>query len=258
MASKRGKSARSALTRKQSQKLRADLKLVRAHFRGFEARNGYRLTGRKIPAAKLRKLQVRARELRREMSQPYKVVRPRTKAATAALYRHTRAQRVKGRKSFLVHVAKPENTTIEIVGRKVKRVREVRRVVGARVEQQHFYFADYGPAPKTMRAIERLARKMLPDMPRGRYVFSSGVYGDIGTSFDRDDLLYELRERWSIYDAAPSPETAMRESRGLAATLVGFRFVATTAEGARRQYAQRLSRRLRYQMAKAKAKGRKR
>lgn len=260
MATRKRRKQPTVLTRRAAAALRrtiktrrADILELRRYFSGFDAKAGYSLRPNKLAklsAARLKKLKVRARELHREKSQPYKVVRPRSVKSRRALYAHTRAEKVRGRKAFLVHVPKPDTTRIEIVGKKKKRVREVRRVKGARVVEQYFYFADYSKRePKTMAAIERVTRTMLKDMPRGRYVFMSGVYGDIGTSMDRDDLLDELQQRWMIYDAPPDPFAGIRESRGLAATLVGFRFVSTTEEGAARKYAQRLSRRLRYRMA---------
>lgn len=258
--SKRPKrSARVALSSRQVSRLRASIKVVRQHFTGFDPKHGYSLSSAKLAKltpARQKKLQYRARELRRELAAPHKVVKvPRNIAARRALYKHTGAEKVRGRKTFVVHTARPENTEIKIVGTKGrKRIREVRKVAGAEVEQQYFYFADYSKRqPRTMKEISRLTKRILKDMPPGRYVFLSKEFGHISTAMDRDDLLEQLRIKWHKYDFEPdhlSDDVAERkDSRGMAESLIGFSFVATTVAGSRREYAQRLSRRQRMRVA---------
>lgn len=239
----------AAWRRKQLKKLRDDVSLLRQHYKGFEARDGYSMQPGKLARltpGRLNKLKLLARETHRELSQPYVVKRARSKKSKAALYKHTRAVKVKGRKTFLVHVPKPETTQVEVVGTKRKRVREVRKVKGGRVEEQFFYFADYAKrAPKTMAQILRITERMLKDMPRGQYVMLSSTYGHIGTGMDRRLLLQAIETDWLGYDAAPDPRAGRKESRGLAATLIGYKLVATTADGSRREYEERLTRRMR-------------
>lgn len=244
---------------RQLKRLRDAIVLVRQHFAGFDAKRGYALTPKKL--AKLtptrqKKLKQRVRELRREQSRPYKVVKaPRDAAARRALYKHTGAEKVRGRKTFIVHTAKPETTTIQLVGTKSrKRVREVRKVAGAEIEQQYFYFADYTKKlPRTMKDIRRVAAKMLKDMPPGYYVMLSKEFGHISVNMYRDELLGELERNWLKYDVAPDWKSAdprdRKESRRLAESLIGFAFVSTTRAGARRASAQRLSLRQRMQKA---------
>lgn len=249
---------RAALTKRQVNRLRASIKVVRQHFTGFDAKRGYSLSPAKLAKLtpkRLEKLKEHARQLRREMATPHKIVHPRDRAATEALYAHTGAKRIKGRKKFVVHTAKPDTTTIEMVGtKKKKRVREVRKVAGARVEQQYFYFANYGRGtPRSMVSIRKRAAKMLKDMPPGYYVMKSKDYGNISVAMHRDELLEKIEADWLKYDAAPqktSRDLAKRkDSRGLPEDLIGFTLVALTEDGSRREYAQRFSMRQRMLVA---------
>ena len=230
---------------------------LRRHFKGFEARDGYSLKSgalARLPLGRYEKIRRLALELRRELASPHKVVRPRSAKSKSVLYKHTRALMVKGRKSFIVHVPRPETTRVKVVGKKKKRVSETRFVRGGRVETDYFYFADYARrAPRTIEEILRLTEKMLKDMPRGHYVMLSSQHGYIGAGMDKRLLLRAIEVDWLGYDAAPDPYSGVRDSRGLAETLIGFTRVASTADGARREYQERQS--LRDRMKAAQRKG---
>lgn len=238
---------------------------LRHYYTGFEAPDGYSLARRKIvrmPRGRIDRVKRLIAQIRRELTGTHVEVRVRTPEKKAALYRHTGERVEEGRKVFIVHVARPDITKvkvrasgvkiIKVKGRKRKRrtpatVEEEQDVGGVRMYQRYFMFADYTKRrPITMDGILALVDRMLPDMPAGRYVFVSSVYGLISTAMNRDDLINRIERDWMMYDRIKGDEN-------LAGTLLGFALIATTPEGSRREYTERMSRR--DQMAAAKKRG---
>ena len=227
---------------------------LRRFYSGFKARDGFSLKPRtlaRMPLARYERIRSLAIDLRRELSQPHKVVRPRSRASKSALASHT-GQVDSKRKTFIVHTADPDTTTIKIVGtRKKKQVQEVTTVEGGRFTQRHFYFRDYTKRRiKTMVDILAVAERMIKQMPPGQYVFISSLYGEIGTNMDRRLLLAAIERNWLAYDAAPDMRSGRPDNRGLAQTLLGFKLIATTPDGGRRSLEERYTRRERMIQAK--------
>ena len=263
--------AEAAFRDREIEYLKAAIRDMRKLAKGYEAKDGYTLHRQdltRLSGRKLAYLKGNVQMFRREMSQPHKIVRPRTAAQRKALDTHTGAKRVKGRKVYVVHVEKPETTDIKIETPKGKppRVVEKRKFGAVTRTAKFFYFTDYtrnGERPATMAQIEKLLPKMLADMPAGNYVFVSSNYGNISTWMDRDVLLRAIRRDWMAYDKRPR-SSEERDSRGLAETLVGFRFVGTDAQADKelddRQKRQAFARRLKLQPKKrsqrARMKGR--
>ena len=227
---------------------------------GYEARDGFSLKRSELArlgALQLAKLKGNVQMFRREMSQPHIKVRARTKAQREALDQHTGAKNVVGRKFYIVHVEKPETTKIkiEVPKRGFPRVVEQRKFGAVTRTAKYFYFDDYGPKPVTFSDVAKIVPKMLEDMPEGHYVFVSSNYGAISTWMEKSVILRAIRSDWMGYDKFKRGRED-RDSRGLAETLVGFKFVGTSEREADRESDEREKRRRAATIEKARAKAR--
>lgn len=241
--------------------LRESIKMLRKFYRGFTASDGYSLRTREIvrlDAGKHAQISSLAAQLRKEMASDYQIVRPRSKRSKDALYKHTGASRYKAkdRKAFVAHVPN-KHTQVKIEapkGRGGAQVKEVTTRTGAETKRIYYYFADFieddDDYPRTMEDIIDLTREMLPKMRQGYYVFNSADYGFIAAPMYKDFLLSELSSRWLDYDRF-SPDVSLKDSRGLAESLVGYTLVSTKLEGAKHEYRERQTRRVQYRKFKA-------
>ena len=234
------------------------IRQLRTFYRGFEARDGYALkpvTVARLSNALRDRITKMAKHLRRELASAHVIVRPRTTKSARALDKHTGSKPDGRRKLYVVHVEKPEVTRIRIQRGKKKsspaHVQEVRKIKGGRFEARYFYFADYAKQmPVTMDGIYKIAERMLIDMPPGHYVMVSSEHGFIGTPMHKNLLLTQIVEEWSQY------EKYGQTGQGLARSLIGFRMVATTEDGARREYRERTTLRGHMQLLRDRAKAR--
>ena len=242
-----------ASRRKQELKYLRDAVMdLRKFFKGYEAKDGYSLKPAalaRISGAKLRRLKDDAKQLHREMSQPFVVARPRSGESKKAFATHTREKMDKRRKAYIVHVTDPKHTKVKAEKRKsVKgrkrpaRVKETLEIADVKRVNRYYYFSDYGPAPLSMDEVYKLVDKMMPDLPKGFYAFMSRSYGNISMSMDRNRLLREIQSTWMVYDKFKDMP-GEKDSRGLAEDLIGLRLVATTVAGADLEYNNRITRR---------------
>ena len=230
---------------------------LRTFYRGFEARDGYALkpvTVARLSNAQRDRITKMAKHLRRELASAHVIVRPRTTKSARALDKHTGSKPSARRKAYVVHVEKPESTRIRIQRGKKKsspaHIQEVRKIKGGRFEARYFYFADYAKRmPVTMDGILKVAKRMIVDMPLGFYVMLSNEHGFIGTPMHKNLLLKQLVDEWSQYEKYGT-------GTGLARSLIGFRMVSTTEDGARREYRERLTLRGHMQQLRDRAKSR--
>lgn len=251
----------AAFRRRELKSTRDSIVKLRSLYSGFEARDGYSLKPEKLarlPPQRLSKIKSRIRQYHVETSMPYKLVRPRSIAAYDALTRHTGAKRVKGRKAFVVHVAKPETTRVKVIIHKPTRKRKTpratvqitRKLKGARSIDRTYFFRDYSRRKiRSMADIADAVRRMVAELPRGYYCMISSDYGVISTPMPRDRLIEQVELEWSQYDVRG-------HDRGLAATLLGIKRVAMIGDEADREYEQRLT--MRQQMMAARQRGRER
>lgn len=237
------------------------IKLLRKHVEGFDAADGYDLHRVAfLPKDREEKIRMYAPIIREEMASPHVLVRPRSKASRKALELHTGQTLVPHRKSYAVHVPKPERTKVTIKGGKFKSV-EVSETIRGRVYHDRFFlignYLTYekvktdkrgrvtrktvtDPPPMTFEDIIRIARRMLPHMPNGYYVVETSNHGSIAQSIPRSLLIERLASRFLGYDTFRG---AGKDSRGLAETVTGFRLVSSNAQGAAREYNERETRR---------------
>jgi len=232
---------------------------LRHYHKGMEARDGFSLQRRKIvrmSKARIERVKRLAADLRRTLASPAKVIRPRSAKSRAALERYTGVKPDRSRKAFVVHVRRPETTKVKVRRAKKKSapatVEEVETVDGMRQYQRYYMFSQYSKRrPVTMDAVLSLATRMLQHMPQGRYVMVSSEHGYIGTAMNRDRLLRAIEDDWMMYDRMPG-------QGGLAGTLIGFTLIATTEEGSRREYTERMSRRDEMAAARKRAQSKRR
>lgn len=234
--------------------LRESIKLLRRFVDGFEAKDGYDLNQLvHIPDSRLKKVREYAPLIREEIAQAHIVVRPRSKASREAIERHTGQVGIPRRKAYAVFTDQPENTRVKIVPakRKVKdkrgRTRAVvqtnveisHKVQGGKVTDRFFYFEE---PPTSFDDIILQTRKMLRFMPKGYYVLVTSTHGNIAAPIHKNRLLQQLHDRFLVYDKVPSRK-GVKDDRGLAEVVIGYKLIAFTEDGAVREYNERLSRR---------------
>ena len=246
--------------RKEIAYIADSIRLLRRFFKGYESADGFSLKPgdiQRIPASEIKKIRLKAAQLRREMSSSHVIADPKNEKQMAALYTHTGAKKDKKRKAFVVHVADPDRTVITIEpgedGRPAQVVEETLLSKRAKVRHQFFYFKDYARRqPRTIDEVLTLLDHMLPDMPDGYYVFVSRDYGNIAAPMPRNLLKREIADMWLAYDKIPGRSD--KDNRGLAQSLIGFSYVSKEIDGADEEYNQRLSRARQYQKERERAK----
>lgn len=218
---------------RQERRLRdiAALKVLREHFTGYEARDGYDIRHvENIPASRRRALRKKYTKVATLLSQPYDVIKPKDKKEAKAL-RHFTQEKFRRMKHFIVH--KPDEAsrvTMEGGAVTVKRA----FTHGVEFEQKYFFFPRRARGPGHMR---RMLEEMLPDMPEGMYAMQTAAYGDTGSIVDRGQLMNQLRDYLGAYDKAKYGEYRFMNQ------ITGFRYMATTLKGAQVQQRARDSRR---------------
>lgn len=234
--------------------LKESIKLLRKHYTGYEAKDGYSLKDVvKLPADRLNKVKKYAPRIRAEISSPFVEVRPRSTRTRESVARFAGidSAELRGkhrRKIFVVHDEKPETAKVRLVTRThVTRIKtkgktrtkktqhvnvEISHVVkGGQTADRYFLFTDYSAAPvTTFEDVEELTRKMLRFMPNGYYVFVSSRFGSIHATMKKQAILRQIRDYFLDYDKLPGK--GIKDNRGLAETLTGYKLVSTTAEGA--------------------------
>lgn len=247
--------ARLEYQRREADKqyLKDSIKLLRRFADGFEARNGYtlkdvaHLTGKRL--ANVKKY---AALIREEQASDHVEKIGRTKPQRDALATYTGQQWMPKRKRFIVHTPHPETTKVKLVKRskKARPVVEVQeKVKGGTLADRFFHISDYRKTPATtFKQIAATVRKMLADMPDGYYVIVTSNHGHIGAPMERDRILHEIESLYFGYDILKRYEKqdgniSVKDNRGLAEVVVGFKHVSFTKDGAIREYNVRDTRR---------------
>lgn len=241
---------------------RESIKLLRKYVKGFTAADGYDLNKLIfIPQDRLARIRKYAPIIRRQTGQEtdkergYKLFRPRSRRSDTAIRTFTGQTDIPRRTAFIVFTDKPDKTQIKTVtrkhvvidkrGRKHKVAKTSVRITedfkGGRTESDYFLFADYGePNFVLFEDMKATIKTMLPHMPKGWYVFTSSEYGRIAAPMRKEQILSELEQQWMQYDVIDP--RGRRDNRGLAQTITGFKLIASTLDGAQREYNARLSR----------------
>ncbi len=203
MAAKRKKvrvSRRTAVKRRvRLLKDRAAVKLLREHYKGYEAKAGYSLDLKKLaklPDSKKRSLRKKAAKTAQLLATPHVIVPARSKKQAKILRKET-GQRAKGLKHYIVHVPDPERSRAAIVDGKLQITTEYPGAV--KFEERFFRFPRRARSPDDMLVM---LDKMLPNMPdTGEFIMQTDTYGDTGASaLDKRAVRAQLMERLNSYD----------------------------------------------------------
>jgi hypothetical protein len=212
---------------------REAIRVLRKHFTGYEARDGFSLEPKKIaalPYHRRRALRQKYAKVEHLLSQPHDVVKPKTPRDAKALrtFTHERMRRMK-------HFIVPKPSEDSHVTVKEGRVELTTQFPGqVEFTEQYFMF------PRRGRSHEHLARmleKMLPTMPDGMYSIQTDTYGDIQQPVHKKFLLEEVQRLLEAYDRPKYGDHRFMNR------LTGFRWMSTTVAGAEVQQAARDERR---------------
>lgn len=227
--------------------LRQAVKRLRPLVKGFEAGDGYDLHHPEY-WTKQQADRVRAfsQELGAILSQPHKIVRPRSKRTAVSLEVFT-GQRFKGQKAWVVHVPKAEETTVKVTS--AGKVEVVRKVRGGEVVDRFYLFEEiFGRKPETWEEIVEMTRIMtglkkykesfLYDedqaefvrvMPKGLYTLWVETQGDTDAPVKRELLIRRLQEYEQTYGNARSD---LWKGGGFDEVILGFHWQGTNRDAA--------------------------
>ncbi|MGH9780173.1 MAG: hypothetical protein ACRD33_00005 [Candidatus Acidiferrales bacterium] len=209
--------------------LKDSIKLLRRYYGGFTASDGFSLPDVKaLPKQSADRIREKAQTLRDIQSRPFIDYRPRSKKSREVIRLHT-GQHNARQKVFPIH--KPLGKTalaehVKIRGRKLEFQSTYKDSAGKehlRTEKHYFFIL-----PKKVRTWEDIRTqmaKLVRSIPDGRYMILSNLYGPVGGSMNREDIMMNI-ERWFMnYSGMPDKE-------GMAETLIGVRYIAKDHEQA--------------------------
>ena len=178
---------------------RAAVKLLREHYHGYGAKDGYPLDLKKLaklPESKKRALRKKAAKTAQLLATPHVLVPARSKQQAKILRKETH-RREKGLKHFIVHVPDPKRSRAAIVDGKLQITTDYPGQV--EFEERFFRFPRRARSPDDM--LDMLD-KMLPKMPdSGEFIMQTDTYGDTGASaLDKRAVRAQLMERLNSYD----------------------------------------------------------
>lgn len=227
--------------------LRTSVKRLRKIVEGFAAEDGYDL---RHPEFWTKQQADRVRAFSHEvgsiMSQPHKLVRPRSKRSTVSLEVFT-GQRFKKQKAWIVHVPAAEESTVKITSS--GKVEVVRKVRGGEVVDRFYLFEEiFGRRPETWDEIVEMTRILVgekkyrqsylydPDyaesvrvMPKGLYTLWVETQGDTDAPVKRELLIRRLREFQDTYGNAMS---STWKGGGFEDVILGFHWQGTNRDAA--------------------------
>lgn len=247
------------------------IKLLRQYSSNFGTKQGFDLKKlRYIPESRLEDMKMYASILRAQLATPHILVRPRDELSKQALIAHTGQDDIPGRTVFAVHTMTPDKTKIRVVkstvvekkrGKKIKRqiaqVETTQAVKGGEVLDRYFYLSDYSDKkPTTFKQIIAITKKMLKDMPKGYYTLITSAHGNIAAPIVKELLMSQLRSRFALYDLGPA--ITGRDQRGLAETVLGYKYISYRSSAAGKEYADRLDYRAKAKKQRARERERER
>lgn len=199
-------------------RVKASIRLLRAHVRGYETRDGFSLKNKSIDelsAAQKRRLLNRAQKIEKFLATPHEILAPKTSKARRSLYKFT-GQRIRGAKHFIVHLPSAKHRA-RIVGGNLS----IRGTFtgGVATESRYFLFPH---RPRSIDDAIEMTELMLPGMPAGFYVILTSLLGDTGEPVQKGAIIQRLEDYWHAYG-----------DKGF--DMLGYRFMSSTLKGAATQ-----------------------
>lgn len=239
--------------------LRNAVKKIRPLVTGFEASDGFDLRHpERWTKQQADKVRAFSQELGSILSQSHVIARPRSKQSREALEVFT-GQRFKGQKGWIVHVPKPDETTVRVKGGKVEISRAVR---GAQVLDRFYLFEEiFGIKPDTWDDILEMTRILIGKkryrdsylydedyastvrkMPDGFYTLWVETQGDTGAPVRRELLLDNL----TFYEQAYGNKNSDTwKGGGFEEVILGFHWQGLDGSKAMQRRMQLVAQRLR-------------
>lgn len=205
---------REVARREADARARDALKVVRQHFTGFEARDGFHAA--KLTATQRRRILKKFETVRLALEEPHAIVKPANRKQTRALRLLSR-QRMRGMKHFIVPV--PPNSTVQMVG---DTPQVVTKIGGRKVRQRHFVLPR---RPKSPDDVIKMLEKMHPDMPEGFYLVTVEGRGAIGEPLQYENLIRQMRDFIREYNA-----TQDKSNRKYSDVVTGWLWISTTSK----------------------------
>lgn len=245
------------------------IKLVREFYPGYGVQQGVQLGTRsivRISANKLRAIKSLAADLRARLATPNVKVRAKAKKSRQILSKHTH-QKDRGQRRYIIPVEDSGISKAKIVK---GRVQITRRLPKGEVTERYYYLPrratrfdyeteqDYedrdedSPDDEDLEFMRRhsvvgMTEDLLPEMPKGWYAIINTQSGWIGAPSRRDLILSDLRSNWSKYDPVGVDETG-----GVASTIVGYKWIASTPDKALKKITERTTKRELFRQNEAK------
>jgi hypothetical protein len=203
---------------------REALRVLRQHFTGYDAKDGYSLDPaklEKLPAAKRRALRKKYAKVAPLLAGPHDLIKPANKKQKTAL-RTFAHKKFRNAKHVIVQVPSQ--------GSHVRFVQDRPEVVTAApgevvLRERLFLFPRRAKSHEDM---QRMLDRLLEVMPKGgEYVMLTDTYGDTGDLATRGALKRLLRDYLGAYDQPKYGEHRFMNR------IIGFRWFATEKEGQR-------------------------
>jgi hypothetical protein len=195
---------------------------LRKHFTGYDPKDGFSITPKKIadlPYSKRRSIRKKHEKLQALLHKPFvDFVKPADPIARKALRKFT-GERMRGMKHFIVAKPSAESTVRVVEGNVQLRT----QFPGEVAFTERFYM--FPSVPRGHTHMLKMFDKMYPKMPKGMYVLQTDSYGDTGDLVERERLRDELHRILEAYDKAKYGEHRFMYR------IAGFRWFSTAREG---------------------------
>lgn len=213
---------------------------MREFAHGFSSEDGYDV--RKIrhwPKGRIEAVNRAAALLREELASEHTLFTARTRDRQKAAQRYTRQSVLPKRKKYVVHVERPSDTRIRV---KAGTLEVATKVEGGYKIDQFFELPRKAKSFKDIAKMLKGKRGLLAKMPPGYYVIATSTHGNIAAPIPKERILSMLQQRYFGYDVYTAGRS-VRDDRGLAEVVNGFRFTGAEFDDARRElYARRKAR----------------
>lgn len=196
---------------------------LRKHFTGYDPKDGFSLTPKKIselPYSQRRGLRRKHEKLQALLHKPFiDLIVPADPIARQALRRFT-GERLRNMKHFIVQKPSAESQVRVVDGNVQLRT----QFPGEVAFTERYYM--FPRVPRGPSDILKMFRRMYPKMPDGFYSLQTDTYGDTGQPVHHDFLEEELQRILEAYD---NPKYG--EHRFML-RIAGFRWMSTKVHGA--------------------------
>lgn len=221
--------------------LTKNVKSLRQVFSDFDSAHGFNLHDiRSWPKARIKKIDQYAEHVNHLRSQPFSLIRPRSKKQRIALETFT-GQRLPKQKAFIVH--KPSNDDEVELSHEgfISITRQLPSDKGFLRSEFYFFSAFLGYRPVTWDELYAATLEILSWMPDGDYFVYSELHGEISTPHKKHMLPKLIMRMGQEYS-----------ERNFAETIIGFKRVADNITPSK-EYEQIYSRRQKAREERASA-----